>query len=127
MNFVEQELSKIVEPQYPGSTYVGGRCYVMLGSTTRARLGIYGDNLSIAILDSHFGEIDKITLDFSDMWEEWKRSPSVIHPRLQQNHWESYQPNADDYQALSNAVGKYLEVFREPEQDFSQQWGPSMG
>lgn len=139
MTFFEQELRKIVEPQYPDATYVGRACYVRLSDMNRAKIqfvtGMVANHyeaLQMTILNRNEGQVDTLRLRFSDLWGNQKvNNPNFrngINPHIWDDYgkpdWYVYHPNNWDYQQLTDAVSEYLEVFQEQSAD--QQWQQSM-
>lgn len=135
MNFFEQELQKIVGSRHPDATYVGRACFVRLDEMNRAKIqfavcGIVGEYsaLSVTILNRQSGELDCINLRFKDVWENtvptFKRPHLPVIESESVTEWRDYQPSPEDYQELSNALERYLEVFQE--QTAAQQWQQSM-
>lgn len=141
MTFFEQELRKIVEPQYPAATFVGRACYVRLSEMNRAKIqfittGIasHYEALRLTILNRQEGDVDNLVLRFSDLLGKKTVSNPYfrdgVMPHIWDDHgkadWYVYHPTRQDYQALSHAVSEYLEIFQEQSQTASQQWSQTM-
>lgn len=141
MNYYEQELKKIVQPQYPDAAYVGRACYVHLGGANRAKIELDAsyvvnqyDSLKITILNRNEGAVDHLRLRFLDLLGPKKVSnpnfPDGVIPHIWDDYgkvdWYVYHPNAKDYQKLTEAVSSYLEVFQEQTMSEQPQWQQTM-
>lgn len=141
MTYYEQELRKIVQPQYPDAAYVGRACYVNLGGANRAKLqfvtGIIAnqdDALQITILNRNEGAVDNLRLRFLDLIGTQKvRNPNFpegVNPHIWDDYgkvdWYVYHPTPKDYQKLTEAVSSYLEVFQEQAMSEQPQWQQTM-
>ena len=141
LTYYEQELRKIVQPQYPDATFVGRACYVNLGGANRAKIQFFAgfisnqyDSLQITILNRNEGAVDHLRLSFLDLIGPQKVAnpnfPEGMNPHIWDDagdvDWYVYHPNAKDYQKFGEAVSTYLEVFQEPTMDTSQQWEQTM-
>jgi hypothetical protein len=139
MNFFEQELRKIVGPQYPDATYVGRACYVRLGDTNRAkiqfvtgRIADQYETLKVTVLNSTEGEVDRILFRFRDLLgKKQVDNPYFrdgVSPHIWINgdkaEWYAYQPNRVDLQVLGDAISNYLGVFQSQEQTMKQSSAP---
>lgn len=139
MTFFEHELRKIVEPEYPDATFVGRACYVRLGEMNRAKLQFVTcgmanryEAIQMTVLNRNDGQVDTLRLRFEDvLGRKQVNNPnfrSGIIPYIWTDHgkssWHAYQPNAEDYAALTDAVASYLDVFQEQIQD--RQWQQTM-
>lgn len=130
-SFFEQELRKLFEDgqliQNP--QFVGRACLGDLGRDLRVRAEFRDpfavreyDVLSIKVLNRTGGEVDKITLRIEEMIGI-KKIPghptfcNGLSPHIWtyngKTEWYGYHPNAGDYQAMRQAAGQYLDVFRE--------------
>ena len=136
MNFFEQELRKIVRPIDPEAVYVGSACYLRLGGMNRAKLQIAAgtvadeyDRLRIKILNRQEGEIDILLLRFADLIGQRKSNPYIWTYRGK-TEWYAGQPNERDYRALTDAVRRYIDLFRDPVHDQTEadspRWEQSM-
>ena len=141
MTFYEQELQKIVGERYPDATYVGRTCYVQLGDMNRAKIefvkGIQADRyiaLQLTILNRCEGKVDVLWLQFEDLFGKQMASNSNCSKRIWPYIWDDrgnvdwngYHPTRQDYEALSNAVSDYLEVFQDMRQSPDRQWEQTM-
>lgn len=141
INTFEQELRKIVGPSYPDAVYVGRACYVRLSELNRAKIQFVSTNvasqynaLRLTILNRDEGAVDNLVLRFSDLLgKKYTSNPNFrdgFIPHLWDDYgkvaWYVYQPNSQDYQKLSDAVGSYLEVFQEQIQTEGPQWEQTM-
>lgn len=143
MTFYEKELRKIVEPNYPDTTYVGRACYVCLNEMNRAKIqfitgGIasHYDALRLTILNRQEGDVDNLVLRFSDLLgKKMVSNPNFrdgVMPHIWDDHgkvdWYVYHPTSQDYQKLSNAVNDYLDIFQEQVQTAATQpqWSQTM-
>lgn len=141
MTFFEQELRRIVGDTYPDATFVGRACYVRLSDMNRAKLQFISTNIAshydalrLTILNRNEGQVDALTLRFSDLLGKKQVSnPNFrdgVEPYIWDDHgkasWYVYHPNSRDYQKLTDAVTDYLEVFQEQTQTADQQWQQTM-
>ena len=141
INAFEQELRKIVSPNYPDATYVGRACYVRLSERNRAKIQFISthiasqyDALRLTILNRDEGAVDNLVLRFSDLLgKKHTSNPNFrdgVIPHLWDDcgkvAWYVYQPSSRDYQELSDAVGSYLEVFQEQVQMERPGWEQTM-
>lgn len=141
MNFFENELRKIVEPNYPESTFVGRACYVRLGEMNRAKIQFVTTGCStrytalrLTILNRQEGDVDNLLLRFSDLLGRRltanpnSQNGAELHilDDGREAGWFLCEPTSRDYQVLSNAVSEYLEVFMEQTQTADQQWTQTM-
>lgn len=135
MNFFEQELRKLFGDgeiiQSP--KFVGRACLGELGGDLRVRAqfitGIIANQynaLKIVVLNRTDGPVDTLVLKFDDVWGK-KAIPSNpnfrngVHLHIWDDkgdaQWYAYHPTAADYQAMRQAAGDYLGVFREQAQE----------
>lgn len=134
MTFYERELREIIEEKYPDATYVGRACYVRLSDTNRAKIqfvaGIVANQynaLQVTILNLSEGQVDVLLLRFADLLGvKHTSNPNFrngINPHIWDDcgkvDWYVYYPNQRDYEALSNAVSSYLDVFKDKEGNMS--------
>lgn len=139
MTFFERELRKIVEQEYPEATFVGRACYIRLSDMNRAKLQFVScgtadhyDAIQMTILNRSDGQVDTLRLRFADvLGRKQVNNPNFrngVIPYVWTDHgksgWYAYQPNAEDYAALTDAVASYLDVFQEQVQD--RQWQQAM-
>lgn len=140
MTFFEQELRRIVGDEYPDATFVGRACYVRLSEMNRAKLQFIStsiashyDALRLTILNRNEGQVDTLTLRFSDLLGKKQVSnPNFrdgVDPYIWDDHgqasWYVYHPDSRDYQKLTDAATDYLEVFQEQVQTSESRWGQS--
>lgn len=141
MTFYEQELRRIVGDEYPDATFVGRACYVSLSDMNRAKIQFMStsiashyDALHLTILNRNEGQVDNLTLRFSDLLgKKQVTNPNFrdgVSPHIWDDSgrvsWYVYHPNIRDYQKLTDAVCDYLEVFQEQVQTADQQWQQTM-
>lgn len=133
MTFFEQELQKLFgkETLFSDMHIVGNICYGKLSKNVCVK--IYFTDMSsrdkynalkVVLINRHKGEIDSITLYFSDLWgNKIVNNPNLPHglyPHIWKNDcrndkntsWYVYQPTETDYAQLVSAVHDYLNVFR---------------
>ena len=129
MNFFEQELRKIfAEKIFNDVKFIGKVCYGTLGEKTRMKLefvtlGIYQkyEGIRATVLDKTDGQIDVLTLKFSDVWGKKKlNNPNFregIEPYIWiyngKAEWYAYQPTLSDYKEISSSVSEYVQLFKE--------------
>ena len=141
MTFYEQELRKIVGERYPDATYVGRACYVRLSDMNRAKIqfvtGIVSNQynaLQMTILNRSEGQVDTLRLRFSDLLgTKMTSNPNFrngVEPHIWDDYgkvsWYVYHPTQQDYEALSDAVSDYLEVFQDVSQSADRAWEQTM-
>ena len=130
-NFFEQELRKLFEDgEIIGSPrFMGLACIGTLGGNLRARAEFIPrgtadncDALYLTVLNRTDGELDRLTLRFEDIWGKTtlfglNNVKRIVSPHFWNEggkmSWCDYQPTAADYQALRQAAGDYLGMFRE--------------
>lgn len=140
-NAFQQELRKIVSPNYPDVAYVGRACYVRLSERNRAKIQFISthiasqyDALRLTILNRDEGTVDNLVLRFSDLLGKKHTSNPYFSDGVIPHLWDDcgkvawyvYQPNSRDYQELSDAVGSYLEIFQEQIQTDRPGWVQTM-
>ena len=141
MTFYEQELRKIVGERYPDATYVGRACYVRLDEMNRAKIqfvttGIANQYsaLRLTVLNRQEGDVDNLLLRFSDLFgKKMVNNPNFrdgVIPHIWDDYgkvsWYLYHPTRQDYEALSDAVSDYLEVFQDMSQSADRAWEQTM-
>lgn len=136
MNFFEQELRRIVEPAFPGSTYVGRFCFIPLGEHNRAKISIvtsgyadHYDTLQMKIINRNDGEIDTSRVRLRDIIGEVKSDNLFAKqggPHIWGGSWYGFQPTKSQYEALTNTVRQYVDLFQEQTQNNSMQQGMTM-
>lgn len=128
MNFFEQELRKLFGDgsMIESPQFVGRACLGTLGGDLRARAEFvtmgYADHyeaLRLTVLNRTNGEIDRLTIrireaiGYPNDTAPFRRGTPYIWTDDGKSEWYGYQPTAADYQALRQAAGDYLDVFRE--------------
>lgn len=141
MTFYEQELRKIVGEAHPDTSFVGRACYVRLDEMNRAKIQFVTTDvanqytaLRLTILNRQEGDVDNLLLRFSDLLgKKTTANPNFrngVMPHIWDDggdvDWYVYHPSKQDYQALTNAVNDYLDVFQEQTQTSDQQWQQTM-
>lgn len=124
MNFFEQELRKLFGDgsiiEFP--QFVGRACLGTLGGDLRVRAqfvtGIVANQynaLKIVVLNRTDGPVDTMVLKLRDLLGT-KVAP-YIWDDSGKAQWYGYRPTIADYEAIRQAVGNYLDVFREQVQE----------
>ena len=131
MTFYEQELRKLfADGQIIGSPKFTGRvCLGSLGGDLRVRVqfvttGIadHYEAISVSILNRTDGVVDKLRIRLQDVLGKKQvlgnpNFPNGVSPYIWDDsgkaEWYAFRPTAEDYRALRQAVGEYLDVFRE--------------
>ena len=132
MTFFEQELKKLfgdgqefLEPKIIGNT-----CYGKLTDQIRVRIqfrtGIVADcydRLNVTLINRNQGPIDSMTIMLRDVWgmKRMSNRPSEkVSPYIWTNNqdveWYGFTPTEQDDQKIKEAVGIYLDTFREPQE-----------
>ena len=131
--FFEQELRKLFGDGaiIDNPTYSGRSCFGTLGKDLRVRIqfvttGVadHYNALKVAVLNRTEGPVDTMILWLKDLLGK-KQVPgnpnfsNGIYPYIWNYNgdvdWYAYHPTFADYQKMQEAVGNYLEVFRERE------------
>ena len=127
MNFFEQELRKLFENNYPNATFVGRKCYIPLGTRTRAsiffaagEIADHYDRLHIEVIDREQGRIDRLILRFADLLGMKRLSGGrTLEPHIwiykNEVMWYTGQPTRQEYQVLREAVSDYIQLSQAPE------------
>lgn len=127
MNFFEQELRKLFESDYPNATFVGRKCYIPLGTRTRAsiffaagEIADHYDRLHIEVIDREQGRIDRLILRFADLLGMKRLSGGrTLEPHIwiykNEVMWYTGQPTRQEYQMLREAVSDYIQLYQAPE------------
>jgi hypothetical protein len=139
MNFFEQELRKFFAKDYAFDDvkFIGKACYGTLGERTRMKLeivtiGTYQkyEGIRATVLDKSDGEIDSLTLKFTDIWGRKK----LNHPNFRDGvdpyiwiysgkaEWYAYQPTPADYKQMADSVRDYAELFKEQTQEMKNSY-----
>lgn len=131
--FFEQELRKLFgdgavmdEPSYSGRA-----CFGTLGKDLRVRaqfistgIADHYDALRVTVLNRTDGPVDTLVLKLKDLLG---KRPVPGNPNFRNGvfpyiwvdngkaDWYAYRPTITDYQKIKDAVGDYLDVFRERE------------
>lgn len=125
-SFYEQEMRKLFEDGtvIDSPRFLGPDCLGTLGRDLRVRATLFETSLQVVVLNRGEGEVDKISLGFTDILG-MKKIPdhptfrNGLHPHIWtyegKTEWYGYQPTAADYQTLRAAVDSYLEMFRSRE------------
>lgn len=129
-NFFEQELRKLFEDGQvvPSPKFAGRICLGDLGGDLRVRAEFvtantgYSDALRLTVLKRTDGEVDQLVLGFRNVigMKQSSTDPKLareVSLCIQNNcgtmEWNPFPPTVADYQALRQAAGDYLEMFRE--------------
>ena len=142
-NFFEQELRKLFGDGeiIRSPSFTGRACLGTLGKDLRVRAqfvtSVYADHydtLKITILNRTDGPVDTLTLKFKDLlgMKPVPNNPNFrdgVAPHIWNYNgkveWYAYRPTAADYQVIRQAVGEYLSVFRDRQQERTQD-GPKL-
>ena len=142
-SFFEQELRKLFGDgkTIPSIAFSGRTCFGTLGGELRVRAEFVSsdrsnlyDALNLTVLGRTKGELDTLLLRLQDIWGEKTVSVSPhfqkkASPRILAYNgeikWDLYQPDAGDYQALREAAARYLDIFRDRQQERTQD-GPKL-
>lgn len=136
MNFFEQELRKLFDDgKIIGSPYyVGQSCFGTLGKNLRARVDLTDSGMDVTVIDHTKGPLDHFEAFF---WDLLGRKFPPEHPQYKfgvsphiwtYNHetdWYVYHPTDADYETMRQAVARYLDLFRDRQQERVQD-GPQM-
>lgn len=130
-NFFEQELRRLFGDGtvIENPRFVGRACLGDLGGDLRVRAEFatmgtadHYEALRLVVLNRTEGEVNRMFLRFKDLLGIKKvpnnpNFPRGLTPYIWTNSGESswyvYQPTPADYQAMRQAAGNYLDVFRE--------------
>lgn len=127
MNYFEQELRKLFESDYPNATFVGRKCYIPLGTRTRAsiffaagEIADHYDRLHIDVIDREQGRIDWLILRFANLLGMKRLSGGrTLEPHIwiykNDVMWYTGQPTQQEYQVLRQAASDYIQLYQEPE------------
>ena len=132
-NFFEQELRELFEDGriISNPTYSGRSCYGSLGQDLRVRIQFISTHiadeynaLKVSVLNRTDGPVDTQVLKLKDLlgMKPVPGNPNFrngVAPYIWDDHgdtdWYAFQPTSADYRKIRQAVGEYLEVFRERE------------
>lgn len=131
MNFFEQELRKLFgdcrvidDPHFSGRACMGtlgGDLRVRVQFSTSGHADHY-DTLEVAVLNRTDGPVDTLSLKLKEVLgrKTVPNNPNFsgsVEPHIwiyrETAEWYAYCPTAMDYQAIRQAVGNYLDVFRD--------------
>ena len=142
-NFFEQELRKLFGDGeiIRSPSFTGRACLGTLGKDLRVRAqfvtSVYADHydtLKITIWNRTDGPVDTLTLKFKDLlgMKPVPNNPNFrdgVAPHIWNSNrkveWYAYRPTAADYQVIRQAAGEYLGVFRDRQQERTQD-GPKL-
>ncbi len=127
--FFEKEMRKLFGQglSFPETTFVGRTCYGKLDEDIRVRMEFATEQtvdhysaLKVTLLNRREGPIDSILLRFSDvLGKKQTANPNFregLFPYIWKNgndiSWYVYQPTAEDYKTLADAVGSYTAMFQ---------------
>lgn len=128
MNYLVEELKKIIGPAHPDAAYAGRACFVSLGPFNRAKVEFttlghadHYEALKVTVLNREDGPVDTLTLRFAGiLGKKQVSNPNFrdsIHPHIWMDRgmadWYVYQPTQADYRALRAELSAYLGVFLE--------------
>ena len=142
-NFFEQELKKLFGDgkiiDHP--TYSGRACFGTLGKDLRARAQFITtgyadryDSLKITVMNRTDGPVDTLVLKLKDLlgMKPVPGNPNFrdgVAPRIWDDYgtfeWYAYHPTAADYDTIRQAAKQYLDVFRDRQQERTQD-GPKL-
>lgn len=112
---------------FPETAFVGRACYGKLDGDIRVRMEFTTERmadqysaLKVTLLNRKEGPIDSMLLRFSDvLGKKQTTNPNFregIFPHIWKNgndfSWYVYQPTAEDYKTLADAVGSYTAMFQ---------------
>ena len=127
MTFFENELRKILIPQYPETTFVGRAAYVRLSDANRAKIQFVSTNIAshydalrLTILNREEGDVDNLLLRFSDLLDKKMVSnPNIrdgVDPHAwtynRKTEWYAYHPNSHDYRNWQMKLISIWKYFR---------------
>lgn len=131
MNYFEQELRKLFGggQVFENPSFAGRACLGTLGKALRVRvqfatssLSNHYDALKVTVLNRTDGPVDTLTFNLKELLGK-KIVPgnqnfrNGVEPHIwessEKTEWYAYYPTAADYQTMRQAVGDYLDVFRD--------------
>ena len=142
-NVFEQELRKLFGDGevIDNPAYSGRACFGSLGKDLRVRaqfittnISNHYDALKLTVLNRTDGPVDTLVLKLKDLlgMKPVSGNPnfrSGVAPHLWDNYgkvqWYAFHPTAGDYNTIRQAVKQYLEVFRDRQQERTQD-GPKL-
>lgn len=127
MNFFAEELKKIMScSKYSAMTsYISNAAFIRLDEELRAKIvcthtQIYEQNdaVMLSIISRTHGEIDRLTVKFSDVWGMKHGYINDFAPYIYSStsmgneaDWYGYKPAPSDYEALAAEIDKYMSIF----------------
>ena len=131
MTFFEQELRKLFADGavIKNPRFAGRACFGTLGKDLRVRVQFvtsghadHYDAMSVSVLNRTDGVVDKLRIRLKDVLgiKPVPGNPNFrngVSPYIWDDHgkaeWYAFRPSGADYDAMRQAVGEYLDVFRE--------------
>lgn len=131
MNFFEQELRKLFEDgrTFEDPSFAGRACLGTPGNDLRVRVRFvtsghadHYDTLKVSVLNRTDGPVDTLSLRLKELLgikpvPDNSNFRNGVEPYIwvyrDQPEWYAFQPVAADYEAMRQAVGRYLDAFRE--------------
>ena len=142
-NFFERELGRVFGDGQVirDPTYSGRACLGTLGKDLRVRAQFittgyadHYDSLKITVLNRTDGPVDTLVLKLKDLlgMKPVPGNPNFregVSPHIWDNYgkleWYAYHPTAADYEVIRQAAKQYLDVFRDRQQERTQD-GPKL-
>ena len=142
-SFFEQELGRLFGDGQVirNPTYSGRSCFGTLGKDLRVRARFittgyadHYDSLKITVLNRTDGPVDTLVLKLKDLLgkKPVPGNPNFregVSPHIWDNYgkqeWYAYHPTAADYEVIRQAAKQYLDVFRDRQQERTQD-GPKL-
>ena len=135
MNFFEKELRKLFENSEAlnAPRFTGRVCLARLTDATNVKLefvtlGIYEkyEGIKATVINRSEGQVDSTVFRFADILGKRGILDNLyahVWKYNDQYEWYAYQPTPGDFEIISDAVGRYLEVYKDlsHDQDMSQQ------
>ena len=124
MTFFENELKKMFENnsaltdiRYVGNALVGRLTEDTIAKITFASSINHGHypSLLITVINPKSGDVDRQTLNFSDVFGQPKGVYVCDNDR--EVYWCGFKPGSQEYKKINCAAEQYLEMFLEPVQD----------
>lgn len=131
MNCFEQELRKLFDrgQAFENPSFVGRACLGTLGKDLRVRVQFvtsgytdHYDTLQVSVLNRTGGPVDTLSLNLKELLgkKAVPNNPNFrdgVDPHIwiysEKTEWYAYLPSTEDYQIMRQAVGDYLDVFRD--------------
>lgn len=135
-DFYEQELRKLFgDGKIIGSPFYAGKsCFGTLGKDLRVRVDLMDTCVDVAVIDRTKGPLDHFAVSFSDLLgrkfpPEHPQYVYGVTPHIwtynNKTDWYAYHPTDADYEAIRQAVVQYLDLFRDRQQERTQD-GPKL-